>query len=203
MAADKHKEETRFPILVYHLGAQLQFPIPVLSPDGTQGALPAFEGGRSLIVHNNDKGKAYDGIGVGSPAFSADSRHLAYAAKNRSKWTMVCDSQECDWYDEIWDPVFAPLGEGLAYAAFRRGKWFIVADGNESLTCDGVNDLTFSPDGKRIAYWATEEKHKFVVADGTKGKLFDGIPNKTLKFSPDGNILPITESGETMVHRGR
>ena len=172
--------------LVYAFGEQFGAPANVvMSPDGAYGACVVHERGRWLVVVNACKCRTYDGIGRGGPRFSADSKHLAYAAFAGGRFAVVCDEIEGKYYDGGWDPQFAPNGCRLVYGASRAKRWFPVIDGAEGTECEGMYDLLFSQDGSRVAYCAIDGKRQYVVVDGVENQSYEGIPNDTLTFSPD------------------
>jgi rRNA maturation protein Nop10 len=63
---------------------------------------------------------------VQPPAFSADSKHVAYAVEKDEKWRLVLDGQERALYDSTYPPVFSSDGKHVAYAARRGSKWRLV-----------------------------------------------------------------------------
>ncbi len=53
----------------------------------------AGKGETQFVVVDGLPGAEYNGIRSGSLTFSADARHLAYAAKSAEKWLVVVDGQ--------------------------------------------------------------------------------------------------------------
>jgi len=85
------------------------------SPDGER---IAFAGGTAVVVDGKRQGPWK--VVVGSPAFSADSRHVAYAVSEGSRQAVVVDGERGEWFDEMWvrQPRFDTDGS-LEYVAVR------------------------------------------------------------------------------------
>jgi hypothetical protein len=62
------------------------------------------------------------------PAFSPDSKQVAYAAEKDEKWRLVLGGQEGALFNDMWPPVFSMDGKHVAYAARKGGKWRMVLD---------------------------------------------------------------------------
>jgi hypothetical protein len=52
----------------------------------------ALKDGKWRMAIDGKEGKAYDGVSI--PAFSPDSKHLAYAALSGGAWFIVVDGEE-------------------------------------------------------------------------------------------------------------
>ena len=155
------------------------------SPDRRR-SIEVVEHDGQYVVIDRVRGPTYDAIGLGALAFSADSRHLAYAARRGGQWRVVVDGREGAAYAGIGELVFSDDGSRVAYAAERGGQWFIVEDAVEGPPFDVLlaGTLRFSHDGKRLAYAAVRGDQTHVVVDGVEGPGTDGVGK--LAFSDDG-----------------
>ncbi len=115
--------------------------------------------------------------GAANPAFSPDSRRVAYVAARGGKWLVVVDGVEGKEHDGIvaGSPVFSADSKRVAYAARRVAKQLVVVDGVEGKEYDGAANLVFSPDSKRVAYEAKRGDRWLAVVDGVEGKEYDGF----------------------------
>jgi acetyl esterase/lipase len=137
--------------------------------------------------------KQYDDIMAGTPLFSPDSTHVAYAAQMGTKWFVVVDGKEEKQYDGVGAgmPLFSPDSTRVAYAARTGTKWFVVVDGKEEKQYDDIMAGTplFSPDSTHVAYAAQMGTKWFVVVDGKEEKQYDGVGAGGPLFSPDSTRL--------------
>jgi S1-C subfamily serine protease len=116
--------------------------------------------GRQAVAVDGKPGRFYDWI-LGTPVFSADGKHLAYAAGSivdrRLVWRIVIDGVEGKPYDRIFldrsqNPVlFSPDGRHSAFVASRGGPqmpWgraktgsaFVISAEGHLLTCAHLVD---------------------------------------------------------------
>ena len=123
------------------------------------------------------------------PYGAPDSKHLAYAAKQGTRYSVVVDGKARTTYDEIpllLGPIrFSPDGARLVYPEKRRGKWIMV-DNSENLApnCEIlVESITFSPDGKHLAYGIRRDGKWSIVSDGIVGPSADAIGKATAWIS--------------------
>lgn len=137
--------------------------------------------------------------GVSIPAFSPDSRHIAYVARTGNReFSVIVDGtpQPLPPVDRILrGPVYSPDGQHAVCVGANESEVIVFVDGKE-LTKTAVRgidlalDLTFSADGRHVAFvserlYGTAAYHR-VIVDGTAGKEFESFPVEALLFSPDG-----------------
>ena len=177
------------------------------SPDSRRFAYVAREGAFYFVVLDGAEGKRYlgssrpssptepDPSSVSVPAFSPDSRHLAYVAKVDDGYCAVVDGVEGKPYEWIgYDTrsgisgiVFSLDSSRVAFVAGNpylpdTHQEFAVIDGVEGKPYDSVFGLVFSPDSKRVAYVASVGDRRSAVIDGVE-KPHDGVLE--VVFSPN------------------
>lgn len=86
-----------------------------------------------------------DLVGVKPMIFSADSRHLAYSAREADSWFMVKDGEKGKPFKSIGSPVMSRDGQRLAYGAQVPGGWCMVVDGNPGETLREVGTSSIQP----------------------------------------------------------
>jgi Tol biopolymer transport system component len=121
-------------------------------------------------------------------ATSPNSQRVAYATKERDKWTMVLDGERVGIkYDGIYNLVFSPNGKRFAFLAEHSGKKFAVVDGKEeNERYDSAASLVFSPDSQRLAYQAVQDEKCFILVDSKPDDCqWDAIGSDSPKFTPD------------------
>jgi hypothetical protein len=153
------------------------------SPDRARD-LRVVEHRGQYIVLDGQRGRTYDGIGIGALAFSADSRHLAYAARRGSHWRVVIDGREGPPFDGIASVFYSADSAHVAYAALRGRSWHVVVDGKTGPAFDALLGDSLQFGGARFAYVATRATAYHAVVDGVVGPRFDGIAGLT--FSAAG-----------------
>ena len=99
-------------------------------------------------------------------AFSPDSRHVAYAAKDGNNRFVVADGQEGGRYDNIERIIYSPDSGHLAYVAKKGGSAILVVDGKERPPAGRVEDFRFSEDG--TVKWVAIDDHAITFTDGEK-----------------------------------
>jgi Tol biopolymer transport system component len=140
--------------------------------------------------------------GSSQPAFSPDSRRIAYRGPGIQVWVMNADGSGKTQLTEdpggSEDPAFSPDGGQIAFTSGRNASgtriWVMNADGSgeTQLTTGAVNhgQPTFSPDGRHIVYSSIDAIRR-MNADGsgdvaliqTGGRVADP------SMSPDGNQI--------------
>jgi Tol biopolymer transport system component len=173
-----------------------------VSPDGMRMAYASLEeSGRGHMVIDGKAGKGYAGL-AGKPAFSPDSRRMAYIAMNtQNQWVVaVDDGENPDKHPSVKghagvspELCFSPDGRRLAYVVVAESggavKQAVVVDHQEGAKYDAVDGLVFSPNGQRLAYAAKTGNRWAVVVDGREGRRHDSVFTGTPVFSPDGRHL--------------
>jgi WD40 repeat protein len=124
------------------------------------------------------------------PAFSPDSKSLAFPVKRSGKWYVVVHGQEEGAYDDIhdgWDALgrkrqlfFSPDGKRLGYCAKKEGQWFAVVDGTLEVPYAELGRPVFSPDSSHEAHRAKREGKWLVVVDGRPGMPYDEIAKEAV-----------------------
>jgi hypothetical protein len=98
------------------------------------------------VIEDDTKGAGYDEIAEGTLIFSPDRRHLAYAARNGSKWLLVSDGRPSPEYDEVIKNslVFSSDGNHVAYAVRVGNLSWTIVDGHSSAKYSSVLGGTMS-----------------------------------------------------------
>ena len=96
------------------------------------------------MVVDGEEGPEY-GDDIRDPIFSADGKHVAYAALAKNKWRVVVDGREGPEYQDFRQPpAFSPDGKHVAYAVEQDEKWRLVLDGQEGALFDDMSPPVFS-----------------------------------------------------------
>jgi WD40 repeat protein len=96
------------------------------SPDSKRFAYKVISGSNEFIVLDNVRGKKYKGVGY--PAFSADSKHLAYVAADAKGWRIVMDGRTSGAYESILNRETLRFDHSgaISFIAIRKGEAFRV-----------------------------------------------------------------------------
>jgi Tol biopolymer transport system component len=103
----------------------------------------------------------YDGIAVGSPVFSPDGTHIAYAAQFDGKWQVLVDGKPGPGFDAVGNRFFSPDSVHLVYAAQRGNKQLLVVDGTPGPAYDRMMK------GSRIVFDSPNVLHTLAWRDNT------------------------------------
>jgi hypothetical protein len=155
------------------------------TPDRRQRVEVIEDGSRQFVTIDGRRAAGYRAIAAWSMAFSADGRHIAYAARTNGHWAVVHQGRPGPAWDGIGEIVLSSSGR-LAYAAERDGSWRVIVDGQAGPRFDAIlaGTLRFSRDGRRSAYVGRDRRGVRAVVDGRAGPRFDGIGQ--LAISEDG-----------------
>jgi Tol biopolymer transport system component len=160
-----------------------------LNPDGRGFAYIAFDAGRAHVVVDGLPGHGYESIAEGGPVYSADGKHLIFAARKGKAWVIVRDGRESAEfdYDQIGQggPVFSPDASHTAYAASKDGRWFVVVNGRPGPAFDRVGKPSLRNDG--VEYLAEREgdgclyrfRQTFISGESGKSETEAGKPVQT------------------------
>jgi hypothetical protein len=143
--------------------------------------------GKQSVRIDGREGAAFDAVDSRSLAFSADGKHIAFAARRNGAWLVVRDGQPGPEWDAIGEVVLSSAGDGLAYAAESAGRWHAVRGNRPGPGFDALlsGTLRFSEDGHHLAYVASDREKSRVVIDDALGPAFDGVGR--LQLSNDGS----------------
>jgi len=193
------------------------------SPDGSRLAYLAAanaEGSRCFVVVDGETGPECDVVipawrkpqattlvertdYVTGITFSADSRHVAYAAVDGRKWFMVIDGQAGPPYDTLAPPRFHGTDSLPTYAVQKGQKWSLIRNGvPDSVAYDALQyNPTTGPVGGHWAYAVREGKQWFMVVDGRRDPAVDELWVMDMVFSADGThcAYPARAGGKEFV----
>lgn len=149
-----------------------------------------------------------DFVGIKPMIFSADSRHLAYSAREGDSWFMVKDGQKGKPFKSVASPVMTKDGQRLAHGAAVPGGWCMVVDGNQGPVFEKLGPPAFSPDGRRIAYAARSTGKERMVVDGVEGKIYESLDvvsglGAVLAFPTMVAEFPIFSADGRLAHHGK
>jgi len=200
----------------------------IFSPDSKRAAYVAVKGKKRIVVIEEVESREWGAIGVprktlvnygwlaeapqeawyqasgvAAPAFSPDSRQVAYGAERNGTWFLVVDGveqsaprEDCDL---ITNPAFSPDGARIAYLMRSKdAKWRVVLGDSVGKEYDGIGggSLRFSPDG-RLAYAAKRDNKWFILLEGAEGEHYDGV--KSLTWSSNGRLAFVAKNGEDWI----
>lgn len=133
----------------------------ILSPDNRRFASSQFTDDGWVVNVDGEPNGPYESLLHGTPIFSRDGRHVAFAALKDGRWVIVSDI-------DSGDPPGALKADEQPYANLEP------------------YNLALSPDGRRIAFAASDDDGPFVVVDGQRGATYDEIIQDTVLFDPTG-----------------
>lgn len=149
-----------------------------------------------------------DLVGVKPMIFSADSRHLAYGAREGDSWFMVKDGEKGKPYKAVGSPVMSRDGQRLAHPAQVPGGWCMVIDGTPGPVFEKLGPPAFSPDGRRFAYVARSSGKERMVVDGVEGKVYESLDvvsglGAWLAFPTMVAEFPVFSADGRLAHHGK
>lgn len=149
-----------------------------------------------------------DLVGVKPMIFSADSRHLAYSAREDDSWFMVKDGEKSKPFKSVGSPILSRDGKRLAFAAQVPGGWCMVLDGNPGKAFEKLGPPAFSPDGRRFAYAARSDGKERMVVDGVEGKVYESLDivsglGAWLAFPTMVAEFPVFSADGRLAHHGK
>jgi hypothetical protein len=110
------------------------------SPDGKRFAWVRRSDGKDVVVCDDKDGRKYDR--VMPPRFSADGRHLWYAAEDSAGWRMVCDGRETPPHEYIRVPKDTGGGVDVLRYIVQDGQKLKVVEVDWPTDRDWTHGLT-------------------------------------------------------------
>ncbi|MHB9134687.1 MAG: M56 family metallopeptidase [Armatimonadota bacterium] len=186
-------------------GTRLAYVITMLPPMSSSAGEVTFRSRKVAIV---DGKRSQEFIQVTLPAFSADSKHVAYAGYVDGKWRVWLDGTPGPEFDAIVyhstdvgarlpsefinnQGGFSRDGRHFGYVATRNEQWYVVVDGEEYGPYRSVTGFTFAGTGGgkyRFAFVAIRNRGEMsLIVDGEERAGFENLSMPS--FSTDGNHL--------------
>ena len=144
------------------------------TPDRAHRVEVMKQGDAQFVVVDGVRTGGYRGVAVSSLTFSANSEHVAFAARRGDRWIVAANDRAGDAYDGIGEIVVADDGR-VAYAAERAGRWVVVFDGHAGPAFDAILATTLQLDARYLVYVARTGSEVHAVIDNVPGPAFDGI----------------------------
>src|SRR4051794_27059729 len=154
------------------LPKQIRPPQIIVSPDQSRFAWILRDEDSISVFVDGKKQKSYDWIIQNTVDFTADSKHVVYAARKRRKAMMVIDGNEGQLEDSISQWLLSPVGSHVAYAATRNGRAHAIVDNVPGPECDFVQLHALAADGT-LAYLTTKSHQQLAVINGKESKACD------------------------------
>ncbi len=110
---------------------QGQWSVIESQPDGTPAAKPlaASRSSDSQRPDNTDQHPGFNQLDTATLAFSPDSQHLAYIARNGGWPSVILDGEVLGQYDHAEQLTFSPTSEHLVYIATQNDASRLYVDG--------------------------------------------------------------------------
>lgn len=122
----------------------------VWSHDGTRFAYRAFTKGLGSYLLVIDGKEIAEGQFISDPAFSPDSKHVAYVMAIGGVWRVLVDEVVIATYiDKISEIAWSPDSEHVAYVV-ESNPLRVAVDGRALLNQRYAGDLRFEPDGSVV-----------------------------------------------------
>ena len=146
------------------------------TPDRAHRVEVMKQGDAQFVIVDGVRTGGYRGVAVNSLTFSANSAHVAFAARRGDRWIVATNDRagEAYAYDGIGEIVVADDGR-VAYAAERAGRWSVVLDGHPGPAFDAILATTLQLDHHHLVYVARSGHDVHAVIDNVPGAAFDGI----------------------------
>jgi Tol biopolymer transport system component len=161
---------------------------PVFSPDSQKIAITCKAGCHGFIVLNNIKGPEFSEVDI--PIFSANSRSIAYSAKqDDGKYVVIFNGKPSKPFYSVGKIALSANGDQIAYqAAHDKKHEFVMLGTQQGPFFDEItSNLAFSPNGKDVTYCARNGKHWFVVVGQNVSPPYDRV--WTPMFNAEGSKL--------------
>jgi hypothetical protein len=144
------------------------------TPDRAHRIEVMKQGDAQFVIVDGVRTGGYRGVAVNSLTFSANSAHVAFAARRGDRWIVATNDRAGEAYDGIGEIVVADDGR-VAYAAERAGRWSVVLDGHPGPAFDAILATTLQLDHHHLVYVARSGHDVHAVIDNVQGAAFDGI----------------------------
>ena len=140
----------------------------------------------------------FDAVAIHSLAFDRDGRHLAFAARRGSRWTMVRDDEPGLNWTGVGAPRWSPDGSVLAYAAERDDRWHLVVDDSPGPAFDAILERSIAFGNGRVAYAARRGDSIHIVTGDRVSRGLLGAAHLT--FDPTGDVAAYAARDHTGWH---
>lgn len=157
---------------------------------------------KQLVAVDGINGRAFDSVCV--PVFSNDGSHIAYAARNGSKWFIMVDEKEfvvLNTDTSVTTLLFAPAGKVPFYVINSHQQYFAVVNNKISEPYDFIdgNSFSFSANGQKVAYIAQKGNKSTIVFDGKENDKFDRVGFPVISADGKHIIYSAFDSGKSLV----
>ncbi|MBV8879618.1 MAG: PD40 domain-containing protein [Planctomycetaceae bacterium] len=160
---------------------------PVWSPNGKICAFIAKADANAgeYIVYGDQKTDVFSRCYP--PVFSADSAHMAYAARSENgKYMVILDEKRGPAeFEAVGSIQISPDGQHVAFAGQWNFRWTCVIDSGRSSMNDILQNPVWGPDSKKVAYAAQNLGKWFVEVNYRRGDDLDEVFTPPV-FSSDG-----------------
>lgn len=199
------KEETAFPRINWGFtgwfSVQSSF---VWNKDYTSHAYVAYltdeKQSPMAVILDGKPTQALSEIRGSSLSISDDRKHVAYAAKDQDKWSVVVDEVAQERFEEVSDPVLTGPEAKVVYGAKSSKGWAIK----------GLSDTTFFSElgplvrgpNNEVAYAAKigDGKWQVFLNERPISRPFDNIVGQTgLEFESSGSLRFVAKDGDKLV----
>jgi WD40 repeat protein len=161
------------------------------SPDGKRvvyiGRSKGDKGDVDQVVLDGKKGPKQRVIWAG-PAFSSDSKHLAYSGEDSAGHRVFLDGTPGPYYSEVSEVAFSGDGQTLGYLAQERDTWKVFVNREvKHLFGDGSEPslLQLDQTGDNMAYLLENGGRYLVMHNAKQGQVHDMHVERVV-LSPDG-----------------
>jgi len=168
----------------------------IVSPDQSRFAWILRDEDSISVVVDGKKQKPYDWIVQSAVDFSADSKHVVYAARKRRKAMMVIDGNEGQLEDSISQWLLSPAGSHIAYATVRDGRPHAILDNVPGPPADFVQLHALAADGT-LAYLINKSNRQVAVIHGKESQPYDLLSDIRLSSNGRRFAYVASSNGQT------
>src|SRR6266568_3703437 len=163
----------------------------IVSPDQTRFTWILRDEDSISVVVDGKKQKPYDWIIQNAVDFTADSKHVVYAARKRRKAMMVIDGNEGQLADSFSQWIVSPAGSHIACSAILNGRAHAIVDDVPGAPYDFVHLHDLAADGT-VAYLTTKSNKQMAIINDNESKPYDLISD--IRLSRDGRRFAFVAS---------